>query len=46
VGKTGNLTESVSDLGLFLQAGDTLTITATSANASDVSAAIVWVEDV
>jgi hypothetical protein len=46
VGKTGNGTESVTDLALFLQAGDTLTITATSANASDVSATIVWIEDV
>jgi hypothetical protein len=46
IGKTGNGTESVTDLALFLQAGDTLTITATSANASDVSATIVWIEDV
>jgi hypothetical protein len=46
VAKTGNITESVTDLALFLQAGDTLTITATSANASDVSATIVWIEDV
>jgi hypothetical protein len=38
--------ESVTDLALFLQAGDTLTITATSVNASDVSATIVWIEDV
>jgi hypothetical protein len=45
-GKTGDATESVSDLSLFLQAGDTLTITATSVNASDVSASIVWIEDV
>jgi hypothetical protein len=46
VAKTGNVTESVTDLALFLQAGDTLTITATSSNASDVSATIVWIEDV
>jgi hypothetical protein len=46
VGKTGNVTESVTDLALFMQAGDTLTITATSVNASDVSATIVWIEDV
>lgn len=46
VGKTGNVTESVTDLALFLQAGDTLTITATSVNASDVSATLVWIEDV
>jgi phosphotransferase system HPr-like phosphotransfer protein len=46
VGKTANATESVTDLALFMQSGDTLTITATSANASDVSASIIWVEDV
>jgi len=36
----------VSDLALFMQAGDVLTITATSVNVSDVSSTIVWVEDV
>lgn len=46
VGKTGSTTESVTDLALFLQAGDTLTITAYSANATDVSAAIIWIEDI
>jgi hypothetical protein len=46
VGKTSNATESVTDLSLFMQAGDVLTITATSTNASDVSASIVWIEDV
>lgn len=46
VGKTANSTESVSDLALFMQAGDVLTITATSVNVSDVSSTIVWVEDV
>lgn len=46
VAKTGNLTESVTELALFMQAGDTITITATSANASDVSATFVWIEDV
>jgi hypothetical protein len=46
VAKTGNETESVTDLDLFLQTGDTLTITAYSVNASDVSASIIWVEDV
>jgi hypothetical protein len=45
-GKTSSGTESVTDLALFLQAGDTLTIAATSVNASDVSATIVWIEDV
>lgn len=29
-----------------LQAGDVLTITAYSVNASDVSASIIWVEDI
>jgi len=46
VQKTGNVTESVTDLALFLQAGDTLTITAQSVNATDVSATIIWIEDV
>lgn len=46
VSKTGNSTESVTDLALFMQAGDVLTITATSVNASDVSASIIWIEDV
>ncbi len=46
VGKTGNSTESLTDIALFLQAGDYLTITATSVNASDVAASIVWIEDV
>jgi hypothetical protein len=46
VGKTGNSTESLTDIALFLQAGDYLTITATSVNASDVAASIVWIEDI
>jgi len=46
VSKTGNATESVTDLALFMQAGDVLTITAYSANASDISASIIWVEDI
>lgn len=46
VAKTGNATESMSDLALFMQAGDVLTITAYSVNASDVSASIIWVEDI
>jgi hypothetical protein len=46
VGKTANATESVTDLALFMQSGDVLTITATSTNASDVSGSIIWVEDV
>jgi hypothetical protein len=46
VSKAGNATESLTDIALFLQAGDYLTITATSTNASDVAASIVWIEDV
>lgn len=46
VAKTGNSTESLTDIALFLQAGDYLTITATSVNANDVAASIVWIEDV
>lgn len=46
VAKTGNTTESVTDLVLFMQAGDYITVTGTSANASDVTASLVWVEDV
>lgn len=46
VAKTGNNTETVTDLALFLQAGDILTVTAYSANASDISAAIIWIEDI
>jgi len=46
VSKAGNATESVTDLALFMQAGDVLTITAYSANASDISASIIWVEDI
>jgi hypothetical protein len=46
VSKTGNSTEQLTDIDLFLQAGDYLTITATSVNANDVAASIVWVEDI
>lgn len=46
VSKTGNATEDVTNIDLFLQAGDYLTITATSANANDVTAAVVWIEDI
>lgn len=46
VSKTGNSTESLTDVDLFLQAGDYLTITATSVNANDVAATIVWIEDI
>lgn len=44
-GKTANATEIFSDLALTLQVGETLTITGTSVNASDVSASFVWIED-
>ena len=46
VSKTGNSTEQLTDIDLFLQAGDYLTITATSVNANDVAASIVWIEDI
>lgn len=46
VNKNGNSTETLTDIDLFLQAGDYLTITATSASANDVGASIVWVEDI
>lgn len=46
VSKAGNATESLTDIALFLQAGDYLTITATSVNANDVAASIVWIEDI
>lgn len=44
--KTGNSTEALSDLSVYLQAGESLTLTALSANNADVAAALVWVEDV
>lgn len=52
VAKVGNSTENLADLDLFLQAGETMTITAYTATpgggggGSDVSVSIVWVEDV
>ena len=46
VAKTGNSTESLTDIALFMQAGDYLTVTATSTNANDVAASIVWIEDI
>ncbi len=51
VAKTGNSTESLTDLDLFLQGGDTITITAFTATpgggggGSDVSVSVVWIED-
>lgn len=44
--KTGNVTETLTDLDLFIQVGDVVTITAYSANGSDISTSIVWIEDV
>lgn len=46
IAKTGDLVEVLSDLNLFLQAGEYLTLTAQSANNSDIAASFVWVEDV
>ena len=46
VNKAANATESLTDIALFLQAGDYLTVTATSASANDVAASIVWIEDI
>jgi len=45
VAKTGNITQEFLDTDVFLEETDVLTVTAYSANASDVSASIVWVED-
>ena len=44
--KSGNSTEDVTDLSLFLQAGDIYTVTAQSTNASDISVALSWAEDI
>lgn len=46
VGKVANASENLLGLGIFLQAGEYLTITATSVNASDVDVALAWIEDV
>jgi len=52
VSKTGNTTENLTDIDLFLQAGDTITVTAYTANpgggggGSDVSVSLVWIEDI
>lgn len=45
VSKTGNLSEDLTSLDIVLDAGDTLTITALSVNASDVTVSLAWVED-
>ena len=44
--KTGNSTESLSDIAVFLQAGESVTLTATSTNNADVATGLVWIEDV
>jgi hypothetical protein len=46
VAKNSSTVESLTDIALFLQAGDYLTVTATSATANDVAASIVWIEDI
>lgn len=46
VAKTGNATESLTGLSVSLQAGESLTITGTSVNANDITASMVWVEDI
>ena len=43
--KTGNSSEDISDLDIVLGAGAIVTVTAFSANASDITATIAWVED-
>jgi len=43
--KSGSYGEDLSSLALFLQAGESFTITAQSANASDVSVTLSWGED-
>jgi hypothetical protein len=45
VAKTGSLSEDLTALDIVLNAGETLTSTALSANASDVTVSFAWVED-
>lgn len=45
VGKTSNVAEDLISLDIVLNAGDTLSITALSANGSDVTVSLSWVED-
>lgn len=44
IGKTGDATDDLSNLDLVVSPGDTLTLAAYSANASDVSATFAWSE--
>ena len=46
VDKTGSDSQELGTLNITIQAGETLTITAKSANANDVSATLAWFEDV
>ena len=46
VAKTGDLTQALDMLSILLQAGETLTVTATSSRTSDVTVALAWYEDV
>lgn len=45
--KSGNITEDVSNLNIFLQPGDVVTVTAnTTGSGSDISISMVWKEDI
>ena len=43
--KVDGETKFIKDLDILLNPGETMTITALSANASDVEVGIVWIED-
>jgi hypothetical protein len=43
--KTGNSSEDINDLDIVLEAGSFITVTALSANNSDITATIAWTED-
>lgn len=45
VAKTGDISEDLTSLDIVLNAGETLTIAARSANNSDVTVSFAWVED-
>jgi hypothetical protein len=45
VAKAGNTDQDVVSLDIVLNAGDTLTVTALSANTSDVTVSVAWVEN-
>lgn len=46
ISKTGSDSQELGTLNITLQAGELLTITAQSANATDVTATLAWYEDV